>query len=214
MTFAENHRPLPGSARPMATTVEAGRALAGSRWLAIALGFVVLAAGPARAFTLARPTFSGGAVATTGGSFRLGATFGEAGPVGVTAGGSFRLSEGFWHGGAGVVSAVTDPANDPLPGDPGLVQFLNEHAGNVPNPFGPHTTVRFSVAAPSRVELAIFTAEGRRVRTVLNSSLPAGRQQIDWDGRDDAGRELGPGVYFGRLNIGAWSASRAMLRVR
>jgi hypothetical protein len=214
MTFAESRRPLPGFACPAGTTVGAVRAPAGGRWLAVALGIIVLAADPSRAFTLARPTFSGGAVATTGGSFRLGATLGEAGPVGATAGGGFRLSEGFWHAGAGVVSAVTDPANDPPPGDPGLVQLLNEHAGNAPNPFGPHTTVRFAVAAPSRVELAIFTAEGRRVRTVLDSSLPAGRHQIDWDGRDDAGRELGPGVYFGRLSIGAWSTARAMLRVR
>jgi len=72
------------------------------------------------------------------------------------------------------------------------------------NPFYPATTLRFDIpAAGSRVELGIFTANGRRVRSLLAKIMPAGRHAILWDGRDDAGRSVSSGTYFGRLSV--WS---------
>ncbi len=182
--------------------------------LAVALVLALVAPVSSRAFTLTKSTLSGGAVATAGTSYRLGATIGEAGAVGVTAGGGFRLIEGFWRPGLSVPSAVGDPIVGPAPTEPGLALLRNEHGGNFPNPFGASTTFRFSVARPSPVAMAVYSAAGRRVRTLLRSDLPAGRHEIEWDGRDDLGRDLGAGVYFGRLEIGAWSESRAILHIR
>jgi flagellar hook assembly protein FlgD len=45
----------------------------------------------------------------------------------------------------------------------------------------------------------IYDLTGRRVATLLDGPAAAGAQAIDWDGRDDAGRQLASGVYLLRF---------------
>ena len=50
----------------------------------------------------------------------------------------------------------------------------------------------------------------------LNSSptlyyiLAAGEHRATWDGRDDAGRRVAPGVYLYRIHAGAFRSSRKL----
>ncbi len=55
---------------------------------------------------------------------------------------------------------------------------------NHPNPFNPKTDLAFNLSADAHVRLSIFDLQGRRVRTVLDGPLPAGRHEREWDGRD------------------------------
>ncbi|RPJ49373.1 MAG: T9SS C-terminal target domain-containing protein, partial [Candidatus Latescibacterota bacterium] len=71
-----------------------------------------------------------------------------------------------------------------------------------PNPFGPQTTIRFAVASSGRVTLALYDLAGRRVRILEDRVLGAGLHQSEWNGRDDAGRDVSSGVYFYRLEEG------------
>ena len=71
-----------------------------------------------------------------------------------------------------------------------------------PNPFNASTTIPYSLASPSQVELSVYDVAGRRVRVLVRESLKAGRHIILWDGRDDDGSELASGVYFYRLRLG------------
>jgi flagellar hook assembly protein FlgD len=80
----------------------------------------------------------------------------------------------------------------PLLGTPGIVDAF-------PNPFSNETMIRFAVAAEGDVVVDVFDVQGRRVRRVLEGPVAAGAQQVAWDGRDDAGRRVSPGVYFGRV---------------
>jgi hypothetical protein len=50
------------------------------------------------------------------------------------------------------------------------------------------------------VRLAVYDIMGRRVRTLANGELPAGRTEFQWDGRDQSGAIVGSGVYFASLN--------------
>jgi hypothetical protein len=68
-----------------------------------------------------------------------------------------------------------------------------------PNPFNPGTTISFELTADSQTRLWIINALGQRVRVLLNGHVTAGRHTLPWDGRDDAGRAVGAGVYFYRL---------------
>jgi hypothetical protein len=68
-----------------------------------------------------------------------------------------------------------------------------------PNPFNPSTTVRFDLAVAQHATLQIYDLKGTLVRTLVNGSLPAGRQELSWDGRDHRGQEVASGVYFVRL---------------
>jgi hypothetical protein len=70
---------------------------------------------------------------------------------------------------------------------------------NVPNPFRGSTTFRLDLPVGRMVRLEIFDVSGRRVRTLVNHFMPAGRQSVAWNQRDDAGAELGAGVYFARV---------------
>jgi hypothetical protein len=45
----------------------------------------------------------------------------------------------------------------------------------------------------------LFDLQGRRVKTLWKGPLSRGLTRVAWDGRDDAGRALGPGAYFVRF---------------
>jgi hypothetical protein len=80
-----------------------------------------------------------------------------------------------------------------------------------PNPFNPKTTLRFALAAPARVDLAIYDARGRLVRRLAAGELPAGQHSLDWDGRDESGRALASGIYLARLLQGGRPAEERKL---
>ncbi|MFN0149613.1 MAG: FlgD immunoglobulin-like domain containing protein [bacterium] len=67
--------------------------------------------------------------------------------------------------------------------------------GNV----GEKPTFVFSLASQVSVSLRVFDVSGREVTIVREASLPAGRHQFTWFGKDRTGRTVAPGVYFGVL---------------
>jgi catechol 1,2-dioxygenase len=85
------------------------------------------------------------------------------------------------------------------------------HTG-YPNPFQTSTIIRFSLARPGRVELAVYDVTGRRVRDLLTTEKGVGYHTADWDGRDNAGRAIQPGVYFCRLVASGGTQTRRLVR--
>ncbi len=84
-----------------------------------------------------------------------------------------------------------------------------------PNPFRASTAVGFGLARGGRVDLLVFDVLGRRVRTLARGErFAAGPQSLRWDGRDDAGRAVGSGVYFVRLKTDAGQWTRPVIRIR
>ena len=81
-----------------------------------------------------------------------------------------------------------------------------------PSPFNPTTQIRYEIPKTSaRIELAIFDAAGRFVR-----SLPAasGSGSIMWNGEDNSGRKVSSGVYIVRLKAGNQVIERRGLFVK
>ncbi len=77
-----------------------------------------------------------------------------------------------------------------------------------PNPVGREvTTLRFALARPGRIDLAVYDLSGGRVRTLSAGPQSAGVHPLSWDGRDSAGREAPAGVYFVRLSTPQGTAS-------
>jgi hypothetical protein len=86
---------------------------------------------------------------------------------------------------------------------------------NVPNPFGPSTTISFQVPdGGGDVTLRIYDASGRLVRTLVDGHEPSGARGVSWDGRDDQGRPLASGIYFYRLTAPTFSESRKMFLLK
>jgi uncharacterized protein YkwD len=90
----------------------------------------------------------------------------------------------------GPVTAVPDGAASPA--GPVL------HAA-VPNPFTGSTRIAYELAEPGAVRLEVVDLAGRRVAVLANSETPAGRHEVSWDGRTDAGVRAARGIYFARL---------------
>lgn len=84
---------------------------------------------------------------------------------------------------------------------PESVQFL----GPYPNPARSQTTVRYALPSRQRVRLAVYDALGRRVMTLQNGTVEAGRTEL----RLDTSR-LSPGMYFLRLAAGETSRTRRL----
>ncbi|HEU4725814.1 MAG TPA: FlgD immunoglobulin-like domain containing protein, partial [Candidatus Eisenbacteria bacterium] len=86
---------------------------------------------------------------------------------------------------------------------------------NYPNPFNPRTTIRYTLARPGRVALRVFDVTGRLVATLRDDVEPAGDREVEWDGRDRAGRTVASGVYIYRLSTESGeNASRRMAVVK
>ena len=85
---------------------------------------------------------------------------------------------------------------------------------NFPNPFNPQTKIEFGLAAPAAVSLRIYDAAGRLVREIEKGRLPAGRYAKIWNGRDASGSNVSSGIYFYRLDAGAFSQTRKMVLLK
>lgn len=88
--------------------------------------------------------------------------------------------------------------------------------GARPNPFISSTTIRLSAPGNRRppTRLGIFDARGRRVATLPVTRGGSGVYSASWDGTDDHGREVGPGVYFCRWPGKAYPAAGRLVLVR
>jgi hypothetical protein len=83
-----------------------------------------------------------------------------------------------------------------------------------PNPLNPSTTLSFVLAETRPVELTIVDAQGRVVRRLLNQTLPGGRHEVTWNGRDEDGREAASGGYIAVLQSPSARLSQKLLLLK
>lgn len=99
----------------------------------------------------------------------------------------------------------------------GVDEFVSRELAisNFPNPFNPHTSVSFQMPSGGTVDVRVYDAAGRLVRTLLaGDERDAGRHHVAWDGRDDMGRGVAAGVYFSRIIAGGREASAKMVLLK
>ena len=85
---------------------------------------------------------------------------------------------------------------------------------NYPNPFNPTTTICYSVAKPSNVQIKIYNQLGQLVRTLLNEYKPVGEYGITWDCRNDQGNMIASGIYFYHMKAGGKSFIKKAVLIR
>ncbi len=80
------------------------------------------------------------------------------------------------------------------------------------NPFRGSAGLVLALPAAGPATLEIFDVVGRRVMSLREAAEDAGVREVSWDGTDDAGRRVAPGVYFMRLTQNGESVtSKAVL---
>jgi len=82
---------------------------------------------------------------------------------------------------------------------------------NHPEPFGPATTIHFDLERGADSDLSVFDLSGRRVKRLAGGWLEAGPHMLRWNGTDESGRRMAPGVYFYRLTTGGFAGTRQMV---
>jgi len=117
------------------------------------------------------------------------------------------------HGGGHTCSPCLDePSGSVGPGAPDRVRLLLRPVE--PNPVVTRAVLRFELASPGFVTLALFAPDGARVRQLLDEDRAAGAHAAAWDGRDDLGRRVAPGIYFCRLTADDEVRMQRLLLVR
>ncbi len=108
----------------------------------------------------------------------------------------------FYPAGTGTVSVGQSAADAVAPGDFQLLQ-------NYPNPFNPSTSIRYSLAHKSAVQLVVFNTLGQQVATLVQGEQQAGYHEILFDASD-----MPSGVYIYRLTAGEDSAAKRFVVLR
>lgn len=177
--------------------------------LGVFLVAVVSRGGQSQSFHMVSDVLSssGGTVGSAGYSVTF--TCSEPATVGLATSGNVREQSGFirrvFH--PPPFSAAVGEDNAGLPSETMLRAVL-------PNPFSSTTSIAFSVASPGETRLEIYDVEGRKVRTVGSGYRSAGSFAAIWDGCDDDGVRLSPGVYFCVLESGDVRRTRKLVVVK
>lgn len=85
---------------------------------------------------------------------------------------------------------------------------------NYPNPFNPSTIIEFDLGGTELdfTQLDVLDIKGRLVTTLL-SGIPSVKKVI-WDGKDEQGQTMPPGVYFARLKSGSTILNKKMILLK
>jgi subtilisin family serine protease len=82
-----------------------------------------------------------------------------------------------------------------------------------PNPFRASASIDFRLPSAGDVRVALFDAAGRRVRTLVDTALPAGAHHARWDGRLASGGDAPVGLYFARIQAPGIERTLRVVRV-
>lgn len=101
----------------------------------------------------------------------------------------------------------------PIPVDPTAEGSPLRLARLWPNPFGNQAGIRYAVPGRVPVALRIYDVRGRLLRTLVDDVRNPGVHEVWWDGRDDAGRRVPPGIFFVDLRSEGQRAASKLVRV-
>jgi len=82
-------------------------------------------------------------------------------------------------------------------------------AQNYPNPFNPSAVISYYLPVNSFVTLKVYDVLGREVETLVNKNEAAGYKSVTFDGS-----KLSSGVYFYRLEAGAYHDTKKLLLLK
>lgn len=86
---------------------------------------------------------------------------------------------------------------------------------NYPNPFNSVTKIQFVIGGKQgsqiQTTLKIYNIQGQLVRILVNEPKSPGTYEVDWEGKDNNGKDVASGLYFYKLELGNLSQTKKML---
>jgi len=121
-----------------------------------------------------------------------------------------------WFATRGGVSVLRDTTTS-------SVELMDEFAAyekqfnlfhNYPNPFNMNTIIRYNLNKEVKIVLTIYNLTGKEVITLVNKQQPAGLYQIQWNGKNNFGKEVSSGIYIVVLKYGNFKKSIKLTLIR
>ena len=85
---------------------------------------------------------------------------------------------------------------------------------NYPNPFNSSTTLHYDLPEPSNVVISIYDILGSEIIKLVNQQQHYGYKKIVWDGKNQAGDKVAPGVYFYKATLGDLEETKKMILLK
>lgn len=125
------------------------------------------------------------------------------------------VNKGFAVGAYGAVLKTTDGGTGVTGNYPEVRSDLtNLLQQNTPNPFNNQTIFSYQVKKQSQVTIKIYNSLGQLIKTLIDKNQPTGIYQIEWDGRDECGKQVNSGVYIYKLTTGDFNVIKKAVCIR
>jgi hypothetical protein len=109
------------------------------------------------------------------------------------------------------ISPATTVSGDDARNAPQQFQLAQNH----PNPFliAGKTEIRFALPQASDVRLEVFNLLGERVALLVDDNFSTGEYRATWNGLNANGKAVASGIYFYRLQAGAFTKVKKMVAI-
>jgi len=74
--------------------------------------------------------------------------------------------------------------------------------------------IHYSIGEHSQVKLEIYNMKGQLVRKLIDVDKSAGIYQVNWDGKNESGKDLTSGIYFYKMETGDYSEIKKLILMR
>lgn len=81
-----------------------------------------------------------------------------------------------------------------------------------PNPFVAGVDIDYRLPRSKAVSIIVYDHLGNKIKSIIEEDKQSGRHTVKWDGTDENGREVTPGVYVIRMEAGKDSKSYKLLK--
>ena len=85
---------------------------------------------------------------------------------------------------------------------------------NYPNPFNLSTTINYSLSKDGLVKLSIYNIRGQLVTKLVTNPQTKGTYKVTWNGTDQTGKRVSPGLYFCRIEINGKTLTNKMILLK
>ncbi len=123
------------------------------------------------------------------------------------------MSQGFWDDGSSEIYYLSSSSSGVNTEDDHKIFHFNLFQ-NYPNPFNSSTIITYEVEKAKNVTLKIYDILGREVRELVNRSQKRGHYEVNWDGKNNQGKEVSSGIYFYQLNAGNYKETRKLVLIK
>lgn len=143
----------------------------------------------AQNYQLRREVFgSGGMVASVAGSKTISGILGQLAIEKRTITSGKAVDQGFWAG-----YELVDVEDHTV--------AYSKDLYNYPNPFNSSTTIQYELPGTGMVSIKIYDMMGSLVKVLVGGDIQTGKQSAFWDGKNEAGQDVGSGSYIYELNV-------------